>query len=99
MGFEDDKIDMDSEIEYTEEITKCTLCQKKKINEDCQKVHIELDKMRTFTHYCCNDCFIHILGALERTLNTIKNIESEYEKHWNAYAIEKHELKKKSWFR
>lgn len=98
-GFEDDKLDHDSEIDYTEDITKCTICQKKKIDDSCQKFHVELDSMRTFTHYCCNSCFIHILGGLERTLNVIRSIEQDYQKHWNEYAISKHNIKKKSLFR
>tara|TARA_Y100000590_G_C14918171_1_gene712817 strand:- start:309 stop:434 length:126 start_codon:yes stop_codon:yes gene_type:complete len=41
-----------------------------------------------------------LLGALERANNEINNIVSEYQKYWNEYAINKHELKqKKKWFR
>ena len=98
-GYEDDQEDRANEIEYVEDISKCTICKKKKIGNDCQKIHIELDSMRTFTHYTCNSCFINLLGALERTTHDITNIQQEYTKYWNDYAIKKHDLKqKKSWF-
>lgn len=98
LGYEDEM--NEDTIEYAEEINQCTICRKKKIENTCEKIHIELDSMRTFTHYCCSNCFINLLGALERANNEINNIVSEYQKYWNEYAINKHELKqKKKWFR
>ena len=95
-GYEDDM--SEDTVEYVEDITKCTICQKKKIDDSCQKFHVELDSMRTFTHYTCSNCFIYLLGALERANHDINNVEKEYTRHWNEYAIKKHEIKQKKGF-